>query len=117
VAVFCTALVMVALRSFIEDRTPAPGATATLRPGAPQPPDPVPGPPEGERSPRREGAAAAVHSLKGRVLTGRLLLVGVVTLCATTLEGAAADWLALFLTEQRGGDAQLGAAAHARLAG
>jgi MFS family permease len=113
VAVLCTALVMVALRSFIEDRTPAPGATATLRPGAPQPPDPVPGPPEGERSPRREGAAAAVHSLKGRVLTGRLLLVGVVTLCATTLEGAAADWLALYLTDERGATASLAAAGYA----
>jgi MFS family permease len=141
VAVLCTALVMVALRSFIEDRTPAPGAapapraTATLRPGAPQPPDPVPGPPEGERSPRREGAAADVHSPRGRVargrvargrvargrvargrarvLTGRLLLVGVVTLCATTLEGAAADWLALYLTDERGATASLAAAGYA----
>ena len=62
VAVLCTALVTVALRSFIEDRTPAHGDAATLGPGAPQPPDPVPGPPEGESSPRRDVAAADVHS-------------------------------------------------------
>jgi len=117
VAVLCTALVMVALRSFIEDRAeapelapaaataapldPAPGATTALDPDASQPPDPVPGPPEGESSPRP------------RVLTGRLLLVGVVTLCATTLEGAAADWLALYLTDDRGATASLAAAGYA----
>ncbi|HEX3213724.1 MAG TPA: MFS transporter, partial [Actinomycetota bacterium] len=152
VAVLCTALVMVALRSFIEDRAPDPGA--------PQPPSPVPGPPEGERSPARETVAAAVHNPHGergrgpdqerdrdparprdqgrgrsrprdqgpgrsrprdqgpgrprpRVLTGRLLLVGVVTLCATTLEGAAADWLALYLTDERGATQSLAAAGYA----
>ncbi|HEV2894104.1 MAG TPA: MFS transporter, partial [Actinomycetota bacterium] len=60
VAVLCTALVMVALRAFIEDRAdvavvasgPADGPVPD--PGAPQPPGPVPGPLEGERSPRRE---------------------------------------------------------------
>jgi MFS family permease len=143
VAVLCTALVMVALRSFIEDRTQAPelapaaAVGAALDPGAPQPPDPVPGPPEGERSPRREVVAADIHSppgerggglagergrrvrergrgpARGRVLTGRLLLVGVVTLCATTLEGAAADWLALYLTDDRGATASLAAAGYA----
>jgi len=41
-----------------------------------------------------------------------LLLVGVVTLCATTLEGAAADWLALFLTDERGATASLAAAGY-----
>jgi predicted MFS family arabinose efflux permease len=105
VAVLCTALVMVALRSFIEDRAPDPGA--------PQPTGPGPGPPEGERSPARETVAAAVHSPRRRVLTGRLLLVGVVTLCATTLEGAAADWLALYLTDERGATQSLAAAGYA----
>lgn len=38
----------------------------------------------------------------GRLFTRRLVLVGVVTLCATTIEGAAADWLALYLTDGRG---------------
>jgi MFS family permease len=168
VAVLCTALVMVALRSFIEDRTeaaelapaaaavPTPEAGAAIDPirgtavaldrGTPQPPDPVPGRPEGESSPWRGVAAADVHSprrergrragggrgrrlgggrgrrlgggrgrepARGRVLTGRLLLVGVVTLCATTLEGAAADWLALFLTDERAATASLAAAGYA----
>lgn len=144
VAVLCTALVMVALRSFIEDRTEvpdpattvsaaapasaaAPVAALTPDPGTPQPPGPVPGPPEGESSPRREQVAAAVHtprrgrgrvpgrahSPRPRVLTGRLLLVGAVTLCATTLEGAAADWLALYLTDERGATQSLAAAGYA----
>jgi fucose permease len=52
------------------------------------------------------------HS-RPRVLTGRLLVVGVVTLCATTLEGAAADWLALFLTDERGATASLAAFGYA----
>jgi predicted MFS family arabinose efflux permease len=119
VAVLCTALVMVALRAFVEDRAdvavvasgPADGPVPD--PGAPQPPDPVPGPPEGESSPRRETVAAAVHSPRPRVLTGRLLLVGAVTLCATTLEGAAADWLALYLTDERGATQSLAAAGYA----
>jgi predicted MFS family arabinose efflux permease len=84
VAVACTAVVMVSLRSFIEgDRR---RSAATERP--------------------------AVHS-PGRVLTGRLLLVGAVTICATTLEGAAADWLALFLTDERGATASLAAFGYA----
>ena len=125
VAVLCTALVMAALRAFIEDRTevPARGAPGTLEPALP-----VPGPPEGERSPPREQVEVGIHNpgrrgrrrLPGRVhspgprvLTGRLLLVGVVTLCATTLEGAAADWLALYLTDERGATQSLAAAGYA----
>jgi predicted MFS family arabinose efflux permease len=101
--------------------------------GAPDPPGPVPGPPVGERSPGREAVPAGVHSPapgraagrgrgggdpggergRARVLTGRLLLVGVVTLCATTLEGAAADWLALFLTDERGASGSLAASGYA----
>jgi len=123
VAVACTVLVMVALRSFVEDR--AQGTEATQAdPGAPQPPDPEPGPPEGETSRKRDLAPPGVHNpgrarpgrgraRRGRVLTGRLLLVGVVTLCATTLEGAAADWLALFLTDERGATASLAAFGYA----
>ena len=85
VAVACAALVMLALRSFVPDRDLRGAATAT------------PGP----RSRRRRRRA--------RVLSSRLLLVGVVTLCATTLEGAAADWLALFLTDERGATDSLAA--------
>jgi len=91
VAVLCAAVVALALRSFIKDRV-------------------------GERRPAGDGVLGAVHnpgSRRGRVLTGRLLLVGAVTLCATTLEGAAADWLALFLTDERGATASLAAAGYA----
>jgi MFS family permease len=130
IAVTCTVLVMIALRSFIEDRPDQ----VSGRPGMPYPPDPVPGPPEGETSRGRETAPAGVHSPRRgretapagvhsprrgrggagvRVLTGRLLVVGVVTLCATTLEGAAADWLALFLTDERGATASLAAFGYA----
>jgi predicted MFS family arabinose efflux permease len=114
VAVACTVLVMVALRSFVEDRAQGAEATPAGEPGASQPPGPVPGPPEGETSRTRDLAPPAVHNpRRSRVLTGRLLLVGVVTLCATTLEGAAADWLALFLTDERGATASLAAFGYA----
>jgi predicted MFS family arabinose efflux permease len=111
VAATCTGLNLLALRSFIEDR-----AEATSHPGTSHPPGPVAGPPEGERRRGRGSVPAAVHSpARGgaRVLSGRLLLVGVVTLCATTLEGAAADWLALFLTDERGASASLAAFGYA----
>ena len=114
VAVASTVLVMVALRSFVEDRAQGAEATPAGEPGASQPPHPVPGPPEGETSRTRDLAPPAVHNpRRSRVLTGRLLLVGVVTLCATTLEGAAADWLALFLTDERGATASLAASGYA----
>ena len=84
VAVLCVLLVGVALRSFIEDRAAA----------AARHPHPDPGP------------------ARPRLPAGRLLLIGVVTLCATTLEGAAADWLALLLTDERGASASLAAAGY-----
>ena len=93
VAVLCTVLVMVALRSFIEDRSPQPERVRAA----------FHSPREGPKQVRD----------RPRVLTGRLLLVGVVTLCATTLEGAAADWLALYLTDERGATASLAAAGYA----
>jgi predicted MFS family arabinose efflux permease len=113
IAVACVTLVGFALRGFIEDREAR---------GAPHPPGPEPGPPVGERSPTAERGAPAIHSPhahtphahgRPKVLTGRLLVVGVVTLCATTLEGAAADWLALFLTDERGATASLAALGYA----
>jgi len=121
VALACAALVGVALRSFVEDREPRRAPAPSMRTG-----DPASGPPEGERSRPLERVPTAVHRprgdrdpgrargrARGRVLTGRLLVVGVVTLCATTLEGAAADWLALFLTDERGATASLAAAGYA----
>jgi hypothetical protein len=91
VAVACVALVAVALRSFVQDRDERPAAGEApgrwWRRGRP-----------GDRT---------------RVLGPRLLLVGVVTLCATTLEGAAADWLALFLTDERDATQSLAAFGYA----
>jgi fucose permease len=94
-AVGCTILVLVALRSFIDDQAETAGAAGAAG---------VAG---------VAGAAAAAGTAGRQVLTGRLLLVGVVTLCATTLEGAAADWLALFLTDERGASASLAAFGYA----
>jgi predicted MFS family arabinose efflux permease len=120
VAVLCAALVALALRHFIEDRAGGAEKRATVAataahpgsPGARQPEPPEGGAPVREGSPRPGRMRGAVHS-PGRVLTGRLLLVGVVTLCATTLEGAAADWLALFLTDERGASGSLAASGYA----
>ncbi len=65
VAVACTVLVMVALRSFVEDRAQGAEATPAGEPGASQPPDPVPGPPEGGASRTRDLAPPAVHNGPG----------------------------------------------------
>jgi predicted MFS family arabinose efflux permease len=105
VAVLCTALATVALRSFIEDRTQAPQPAPAVAP--------APGSAAAPERERSRGMGRGRRSARGRVLTGRLLLVGVVTLCATTLEGAAADWLALYLTDDRGATASLAAAGYA----
>jgi len=98
VAILCVGLVFVALRSFVKDRA--------------EPPAPIPAPAPAPASAPAPGVPQR-DPARGRVLTGRLLLVGVVTLCATTLEGAAADWLALFLTDERGATASLAAAGYA----
>jgi predicted MFS family arabinose efflux permease len=97
VTVACVALVAVGLRSFVEDRDPAAAAAAPRRPG------------RGKRAPTtRRGRGE-----RARVLTTRLLLIGAVTVCATTIEGAAADWLALLLTDERGTTDSLAAAGYA----
>jgi MFS family permease len=64
-----------------------------------------------ERPDPATDAAAAHTGFAGwrRLLSGRLLLIGVVTLCATTVEGAAADWLALYLVDDRQVSASLAA--------
>jgi predicted MFS family arabinose efflux permease len=98
VAVACVALVTVGLRSFIEDRDPA-AAAAPRRPG------------RGQRG--RAPTTRRDRGERARVLTTRLLLVGAVTVCATTIEGAAADWLALLLADERGTSDSLAAAGYA----
>ncbi|MGE0818440.1 MAG: MFS transporter [Candidatus Nanopelagicales bacterium] len=47
--------------------------------------------------------------VKPRLLSRRLVLLGVITLCACLLEGAAADWIALYLTDERAATASLAA--------
>jgi predicted MFS family arabinose efflux permease len=98
VAVACVALVAVGLRSFVEDRDPA-AAAAPRRPG------------RGKRG--RPPTTRRGRGERARVLTTRLLLVGAVTVCATTIEGAAADWLALLLADERGASDSLAAAGYA----
>jgi predicted MFS family arabinose efflux permease len=64
-------------------------------------------------------AAAARARSRGagpRVLTPHLAAVGALTLCATMIEGAASDWLALFLTDVRGATASVAAAGYATFA-
>ena len=69
------ATVLAASRWFVPDRTTA---------SQPSPPD-----------------ATAVPPSRARLLTGPLVLVGLLTACATCIEGAAADWIALYLTDDR----------------
>jgi len=35
------------------------------------------------------------------LLTRRIIVIGIITLCSVTIEGAAADWLALYLVDER----------------
>jgi MFS family permease len=57
----------------------------------------------------RESAPEAIASVddeplpvaRPRVLTRRLVLIGVITLCGTLLEGSAHDWITLYLTDDR----------------
>jgi predicted MFS family arabinose efflux permease len=99
VALACVVLVAVGLRSFVEDRDPAVAVSAPRRPGRGQ---------RGRVPNTRRGRGE-----RARVLTTRLLLVGAVTVCATTIEGAAADWLALLLADERGANDSLAAAGYA----
>ncbi len=48
-----------------------------------------------------------------RILTRALVLIGLVTLCGTVIEGAAGDWIALYFTDGRGTTQGLAAAGYA----
>jgi fucose permease len=50
----------------------------------------------------RDEHVAAPTAVRARLLTRRIVLIGVITLCGTLLEGSASDWIALFLTDDRG---------------
>jgi len=50
-----------------------------------------------------DGADPATGGVRrARLLTRRIVLIGVITLCGTLLEGSAADWVTLYLTDDRG---------------
>jgi predicted MFS family arabinose efflux permease len=51
------------------------------------------------------------------ILSRRLIVIGLITLCAVTIEGAAADWLALYLVDERHTGDSVGAAGYAAFAG
>jgi fucose permease len=78
--------VLVSLRGFVDERAYADPAELTAGPGH-----------------------ASVRSL----LTRRLVLIGLITLCGTTVEGAAADWLALHLRDDVETTAAVAAAGYA----
>jgi predicted MFS family arabinose efflux permease len=46
----------------------------------------------------------AIKAPRERLLTKSLVAVGLLTACATCIEGAAADWIALYLTDDRGAE-------------
>jgi predicted MFS family arabinose efflux permease len=77
IAVVFAVAIALATRRFIPDR-----ATAE-----------APGTDRGDDAPARP-----------RLLTGALVAVGLLTACATCIEGAAADWVALYLTDDRGAE-------------
>ena len=54
-----------------------------------------------DRSGADHGASRAPRD---RLLTKSLVAVGLLTACATCIEGAAADWIALYLTDDRGAE-------------
>ena len=86
----CGGSIALALRFFRDDRAPV-GADGT--------------PTEDETA-----TVAADGSPRPRLMSRRLVLIGVITLCGCLLEGAAADWVALYLTDERGATAALAAA-------
>ena len=88
----CGGSIALVLRYFRDDRAPI-GADATA-------------PEEASAAVTTDGAP------RPRLLSRRLVLIGVITLCGCLLEGAAADWVALYLTDERGATAALAALAY-----
>ena len=62
---------------------------------------------------REPGPHAADPELAGRFVNRRLVLLGLITLCGTTIEGAAADWLGLHIADDLDGTAAVAAAGYA----
>ena len=55
----------------------------------------------------------ANEAQRGRLLTKSLVAVGLLTACATCIEGAAADWIALYLTDDRGAEPSVASGGYA----
>jgi predicted MFS family arabinose efflux permease len=64
-----------------------------------------------------EPAADHHERPKLALLTRRLILIGVITVCSVILEGAAADWLAIYIVDARHVADWAGAAGYATFAG
>ncbi len=71
---------------------------------------------EPDRAPAGAGEAADAVVARARLLSTRLVLIGVVTLGTVLLEGAAADWVALYLTDERGSSQSVAALGYAAFA-
>ena len=70
--------------------------------------------------PRRDDgrrANVAVEQPRRRVITPRLVLLGLLTACTTLGEGAAADWGAIFFTDERQAEESVAAIGYAGFAG
>jgi predicted MFS family arabinose efflux permease len=86
----CGGSIVVALRWFVDDREPAVAHVEVV-----------------------DESDGSTTMVKPRLLTRRLVLLGVITLCACLLEGSAADWIALYLTDERGQAESLAALGYA----
>jgi fucose permease len=84
-AIGCGLSILVVLRWFVDDREPAVAHVEIVE---------------------DDGTTSLA---KPRLLSRRLVLLGVITLCACLLEGSAADWIALYLTDERSATAAVAA--------
>ena len=85
-AIGCGGSILVVLRWFVDDREPAVAHVEVV-----------------------DEADGSTTLVKPRLLSRRLVLLGVITLCACLLEGSAADWIALYLTDERAATASVAA--------
>ena len=100
----CGGSIAVAVRLFRDDRGPAVASAAADRPVVAA---------DADRAASASDAPPDADAGRvPRLLSRRLVLIGVITLCGCLLEGAAADWVALYLTDERGATAALAALAY-----
>jgi fucose permease len=95
--------VLITRRWYLDDREPS---------AAPAQPDDVVA--TGSAAPDADDVAVA--AARTRLLSTRLVLIGIVTLGTVLLEGAAADWIALYLTDERGTTESVAALGYATFA-